>query len=150
MGLKCKQCGEDDQGEFYISNKSKCKACVRSGVKANRKANSDYYKQYDKNRDQNPDRIEMKKRYAKTESGIAAGNKSKRKWQANNIVKRAAHILVGNAIRDGKLIKQACEICENKKVHAHHDDYSKPLEVRWLCSKCHEQWHEENGEALNP
>jgi len=35
-------------------------------------------------------------------------------------------------------------------IHAHHDDYDKPLDVRWLCAAHHKQWHDENGEAKNP
>jgi hypothetical protein len=44
-----------------------------------------------------------------------------------------------------------CEVCRTtEKIHAHHDDYAKPLNVRWLCSAHHSQWHAKNGEALNP
>lgn len=45
------------------------------------------------------------------------------------------------AIRDGKLIPEPCEVCGNTKVEAHHDDYSKPLQIRWLCHKHHRQLH---------
>jgi len=69
-----------------------------------------------------------------------AVNGYKRAWQTRNPEKRAAHVALGNAIRDGKLRKGPCEVggdCEGK-VQAHHDDYSKPLEVRWLCKRHHE------------
>ena len=35
------------------------------------------------------------------------------------------------------------------QVQPIHDDYAKPLSVRWLCGKCHTAWHQENGEGLN-
>lgn len=39
-----------------------------------------------------------------------------------------------------KLPMQPCEKCgSTTKVHRHHDDYSKPLEVRWLCHEHHKQ-----------
>ena len=40
-------------------------------------------------------------------------------------------------IRRGKLAKQACRECGNPLVEAHHADYSKPLEVMWLCREHH-------------
>ncbi len=43
--------------------------------------------------------------------------------------------------RRGKLLKQPCEVCGNLKSEKHHDDYSKPLEVRWLCRKHHLEHH---------
>lgn len=61
-----------------------------------------------------------------------------------------------NAVRNGTLIVQACEVCGEsprrsngqRDVHAHHDDYNDPLKVRWLCSKHHRQWHLENQPVL--
>ena len=41
------------------------------------------------------------------------------------------------AIRKGRLVRQPCEVCGCTTVHGHHDDYSKPLEVRWLCPLHH-------------
>jgi hypothetical protein len=47
-----------------------------------------------------------------------------------------------NAISTGKLHRQPCEICgEVTPVDAHHEDYDKPLDVRWLCVRHHRQLH---------
>lgn len=55
-------------------------------------------------------------------------------------VKRRARIAVGNALRDGRLVRGACvregEDCKGR-IEAHHPDYSKPLLVVWACSKHH-------------
>lgn len=66
-----------------------------------------------------------------------------------NPTKRKVHNLVSNALRNGKLIKQPCEVCGSIVVHAHHCDYSKPLEVMWLCPEHHAEWHIQNGKGLN-
>ena len=51
---------------------------------------------------------------------------------------------VNYAILAVKLVRQPCEACGNSKVDAHHDDYSKPLEVRWLCRSHHQKHHAQN------
>jgi hypothetical protein len=57
--------------------------------------------------------------------------------------RRRAINMVSWAIATLKLIPAPCETC-GKKAEAHHDDYSKPLEVRWLCRKHHRMWHANN------
>jgi len=53
--------------------------------------------------------------------------------------KYTARKKLSNALRAGKIIKPTnCSQCGKRiKVTAHHDDYSKPLQVRWLCVECH-------------
>jgi predicted DNA-binding protein YlxM (UPF0122 family) len=64
-----------------------------------------------------------------------------------------AQNLVETAIQQGVIQrKTACESCGSTKyfkdgrsgIQAHHDDYNKPLDVRWLCQKCHHEWHANN------
>lgn len=108
--------------------------------------------EYDKARSNNPKRIKARADYSKTEAGKAAGAKAKRKWIERNSIKRGASTIAGNAVRDGKIEKsEYCMACgiTDVRIHGHHDDYARPLEVRWLCSKCHEDWHRDNGEGKN-
>jgi ribosomal protein S27AE len=51
--------------------------------------------------------------------------------------KQVAHAKVAVAIQTGRLTRKPCEVCGAKSVEAHHDDYSKPLNVRWLCKTHH-------------
>lgn len=148
--MKCVKCEVvKDSVDFYANDK-KCKDCRKAMVKANRLAKLDYYKEYDKKRASDPERVAARKAYAESEAGKAAGARAKLAWQDRNKKKRKAHISVGNAVRDGRLIKQSCEVCGDQVVDAHHDDYDKPLDVRWLCHAHHNEWHAKNGEGLNP
>ena len=72
-----------------------------------------------------------------------------RAYRESNPKKYVAQSAVGNALRDGILVKQPCEVCGSLTVHGHHPDYDKPLNVMWLCPEHHKDWHRENGEGLN-
>ncbi len=61
------------------------------------------------------------------------------------------------AIRRGILVVGSCEVCGltpddstgRQRIHAHHDDYNKPLDVRWLCKTHHDEWHKHNKPITN-
>lgn len=78
----------------------------------------------------------------------------KTKWRKANattdpylVAQRRAGHEVEWAIATGRLVRQPCEKCGATKVDAHHDDYSKPLDVRWLCRKHHLEHHRGNSSA---
>lgn len=155
MHKSCFKCGvEKPLTDFYKHPKmpdghvNKCKECNKKDVRKNRAENFEHYQAYDKERDQRQDRKDMKERYQKG-AGREVANAAKGRYSENNPKKRKAHWAVNNAVRDGKLFKEPCEVCRSEKVKGQHDDYSKPLEVRWLCPIHHEEWHRENGPGLN-
>jgi hypothetical protein len=136
----CKKWLRDDEFGFRAASKdglaAKCRGCQST---------------YDKARANDPHRVKARAEYQNTDRGRQAGSRAKKAWADRNTVKRAAHILIGNAIRDGRIVSAGmCETCESTdNLHAHHHDYAHPLGVTWLCASCHSQWHKRNGEGEN-
>ncbi len=58
--------------------------------------------------------------------------------------KNAVRAKVYRAIKTGKMKRGVCESCGISNTQAHHDDYNKPLDVRWLCREHHENVHHIN------
>lgn len=156
-GMKhCRQCGTDKPTSMFSirSNtksglQSECKQCMsaryhadRDAIRKRQKLNWNGYsianadKLIEKSRDyrnrtkakQSEYRNEYRKRFAP-------------KIQAKNMVQLL--------LAKGGLTKMPCEICSAPVTDAHHDDYAKPLEVRWLCRRHHAIWHAEHGQAKN-
>ena len=79
-------------------------------------------------------KINMKK-YLSTEKGKQYIIKRRKKQQ--ELGHKYAHLQVCR-----KLKKLPCQVCgTTKHIHGHHEDYSKPLDVMWLCAKHHAQLH---------
>lgn len=109
---------------------NKCKICTKKDVLNYRIENPEKLKNYELKRSQTQKRIDLSTRQAK-------------KWRQMHPEKWSAHIKVNNAIRSGKIHKKPCEVCGDVKSEGHHDNYSRPLDVLWLCSKHHKQRHKE-------
>jgi hypothetical protein len=83
--------------------------------------------------------IERTKTYQQTEAGKIAARNSRRTQLARHRDRIRARDAVHGALRAGRLKRLPCEVCGSPKSEAHHDDYSKPLCVRWLCRPHHRQ-----------
>jgi len=145
----CSECKVDkDLALFYRHSLSpggyqnKCKECHCRLTKANRLKKFEYYRDYERSREKDPKRVEARRIYQTDLSNKEILNRGKKKWRENNVDKRRAHHLVQTAVSNGSLIRQPCCVCGSvEKIEAHHDDYTKPLEVMWLCKLHHGQRH---------
>lgn len=69
--------------------------------------------------------------------------KTRRAWEARHPERRRAQQLLQRAVRRGLIKRGVCEVCGSARAEAHHEDYSAPLEVRWLCRLHHFRLHAE-------
>lgn len=66
----------------------------------------------------------------------------RKKWSKRNPKAKTAHRLVASALKSGKLKKEPCSACGiSNDIHAHHEDYERPLDVVWMCRSCHQKYH---------
>lgn len=103
----CKLCKKESTAKNYLLVKPKRKVQMRSYAK-------DYFQK-------NKQDWVVKAHIAKA--------KFPEKWKARQNLR--------NAVALGKVEKFPCKVCGDKKSQGHHEDYSKPLEVIWLCALHH-------------
>lgn len=84
-----------------------------------------------------------RRNWAKENPGKDYGYQKKQKIM--NSEKVVCRRLTRTAVQNGTLIQTPCIICGNKS-EAHHEDYSKPLQVKWLCKKHHLEQHKKATE----
>jgi hypothetical protein len=106
---------------------NKCKECTKSDTTKHRNEHLERIREYDRARSKTPKRLEKNRQVSS-------------RWRKNNPIRRAAQVAVGNAVRDGRLVPTPCVEC-GAKAEAHHPDYSRPLDVVWLCPAHHKQTH---------
>ncbi len=108
-----------------------CKTCMSTENKEWTKKNRERHRERLKIwRENNPDRSN------------AIGKQQRERWHDKQRARQAA----GKALLNGTITKPtACTRCHHIPpphcLHGHHEDYSKPLEVIWLCARCHGALH---------
>jgi hypothetical protein len=108
---------------------NKCKECAKLDARTHRNDNIEAAREYDRSRASLPHRVKARQDYV-------------RHWIAEHPDKHAAHTAVSNALRSKKLVKEPCAFCGTPEpVEAHHHDYTKPLDITWLCIPCHRRFH---------
>lgn len=105
----------------------KCKECARTDVRANYYTRREQYIAYERRR-------------AKTEHRKKQQLLVLQKMRREHPERSRARAMVSRAISRGLLARGLCEVC-GAKAEAHHDDYARPLDVRWLCSTHHKSLH---------
>ena len=142
----CFKCHQAQPDECFYTHKhmgdgrlNKCKSCTKSDTKARyhqRMQEDPAFREREiiRAREKNLKRAQLGINYKQSQS-------AKLKWSNANPTKRKAQFILRKAVLSGEVIKGPCEICGILKTQAHHDDYSRPLDVRWLCSRHHHDHH---------
>jgi ribosomal protein S27AE len=117
-----------DIEEFYTHPRmadghlGKCRECARLYGRQHYENNIEKYHDYER----------LKRKRSKDYKKIMAIN-----YRKYHPERYEAHRLTSYGIRTGKIIRQSCSNCGNPKSQAHHNDYSKPYDIDWLCFECH-------------
>lgn len=127
---KCFVCHEEKPLEDFRKNRSKplrheymCRTCRRV---------------YDVIQNQQPERIVKMEQYRQDAGAIERNRERAKQAYADNPEATRARAMIAGLIRAGLIERQACQVCGTEiRVDGHHPDYSKPLEVIWLCRTHH-------------
>lgn len=156
---ECKKCVCVRSNKHYQDNKEKCnekrkKYYIENREKTLEQSKKYYYENYDRIRKRANEQNRTPERRAKSnERGKLWAKQNKEKHIQNATKHRKKHPekhearqQIYWAVKLGFMKKsETCEECKMMiNTNAHHDDYNKPLVVRWLCKQCHSDWHRNN------
>lgn len=125
----CQKCRHREYMRNRYQTDPEFREKVKAGARASRERRIDDVRAYDRERS----RTEARRR-------LLVSNKNR--WRTSNPEKAKAQRAVAYAVSKGYMTRQPCEVCGSTyRIHAHHDDYEKPLDVRWLCAEHHSAEH---------
>ena len=141
---QCTRCGVSNAAEFFYKNAaaddgltSACKACLSAYQKA-RKAKLDALKPSGWKKKTADKAAYMQEWKAKNPGKMTL---AKKRWLENNPLRAKVRDAVKYALKTGKLTRLPCFVCGELESHGHHPDYSRPLDVVWLCKPHHDEVH---------
>ena len=147
MHKVCKKCDSSKPlSEYYRQRQmadghlNVCKSCTKARVRGHRSENLERIRAYDRARGRTEKRKAKCREYRRNHPDIV--HAAQQRWSRANRHKTRAQLQARRAILSGKLTRGPCEVCgTTQDIHAHHDDYGRPLAVRWLCMKHHREAH---------
>ena len=143
---KCNSCGNESPVDNFVKNVTAkdglawaCRDCTKKQRESRKPALKAYNRKY-RQADKEQVRESNRRWRARNRESVRTTNY---KWRKRNPGKHRTHMLFSAAVLRGELVApDRCETClREMSLQGHHDDYSKPMEVRWLCAICHTNHH---------
>ncbi len=145
---RCTVCGEMKPLGDYCKNKRiqdglhyVCKGCQKLKAKLYRETHKGQLAEIQRRYLKTEAGKRTRRRYKQSEKGKASVKRDTRKRMELYPEKYEARYKAMDAVNTGILKKQPCEICGSSLVEKHHSDYSKPLDINWLCPEHHRELH---------
>ena len=131
----CKACRAAATRAWGAKNRDAKRAADRAHYKANKDDLIAYQRKY--RRENRPKLRAYFKQYRADKPHLFV--QYRQRWTLANKHKRRAHSILAVAVKNGRISRPAnCQECgHGGRIGGHHDDYAKPLDVRWLCGVCH-------------
>ena len=146
----CTKCGEEKPLDSFYNLAASVDGKSPHCIECDKIRKSNYYqthKEY-KARKRDEWRAANRERVNELERNRIKRNREaftlrQRKYISIHKVEHCARTKANQAIKSGKIArKSSCEKCGSAtRLHKHHSDYSRPLEVVWLCPMCHNKIH---------
>lgn len=141
---ECIECGKRKSLDDFYKNSasidgktSKCVECSRAYAKQRLKKKQESMPEGWKQKAK--DKVAYQKEWSAKNPGYYT--EKKREWWHKNKDRLKVAYAVKYAVKSGKLIKLPCFVCGEIEVEGHHPDYSRPLDVVWLCKTHHREVH---------
>ncbi len=139
MQTKCGSCLIEKEDKCFYKDASRsnglschCKDCIREQQRKSREADPEAARRKNRLRYH---RVKLTPQYR-----IRITRKQKLR-RAVHPDKYKARRKVMHEIEMGRMVRGVCACGSTENIQAHHEDYSKPMEVVWMCAVCHRKHH---------